>query len=356
MSRRLVVVAAAVLVAALAAGLVLWRLLAAGGDYERALGALPDSTLRATYTHWGQVREQAEGAGLGTDASRGEVRGFLDRAFEADLVSTSALAESTYALERRYGFSPLQADWEVLGQDEEGQVVVLAFPDDVDLGPVESRLRELGYAAPPDGPGSGGTWDGGADLVAALDPELTPVQHSMAVLPEDGLVVMSDEPASVTRTVEVVRAGADSLAGLVEASVAAAGEPVSSVLWASDFACQDLAMAEADPEDQRVAEQLVDRAGGVSPLTGLVIALQPDRSMRVGLSFETSEQASENLQPRVDLAAGDAPGQGGSFADRFRVTEGEAEGETVLLRLTPRQGEDFVFSDITHGPLLFATC
>ena len=77
-------------------------------------------------------------------------------------------------------------------------------------------------------------------------------------------------------------------------------------------------MASADEEDQRVAAQLVDRAGGVSPLTGLVIAQEEDRTITVGMLFETSSQASDNLQPRVDLAAGDAPGQGGSFADRFR--------------------------------------
>ena len=46
-----------------------------------------------------------------------------------------------------------------------------------------------------------------------------------------------------------------------------------------------------------------------------------------------SSQASENLQPRVDLASGDAPGQGGSFDERFRVTSGHADGQAEPLNV-----------------------
>ena len=73
------------------------------------------------------------------------------------------------------------------------------------------------------------------------------------------------------------------------------------------------------------------------------------------MHFETTDQASSDLQPRVDLASGDAPGQGGSFADRFRVTSGEAEGHDVVLGLTPRTRQA-VLSDVSTGPVLFATC
>ena len=166
--------------------------------------------------------------------------------------------------------------------------------------------------------GEGGTWEGSSDLVATIDPALTPVQQNVAVLPSEQLVLMSDSPAPVSSTASIVRGDASGLA--VQALTSVAGSPVTAELWASDFACEDLAMSSADEEDQRVASSLVEKAGGVSPLSGLVIAQQPDRSITVGMLFETSDQASENLQPRVDLAAGDAPGQGGTFPDRFRVT------------------------------------
>lgn len=349
-------VVAGVVLALVAAALVLWRLLSATGDFERALDTLPASTLRASYTDWSTVREQA--GPVTRDASAERVREFLDRAFDADLVSASALADSAAALERHYGVSPLGARWEVLGQDREAQVVVLAVEDDVDLEAVEGRLRDLGYAEPAGGAGQGGTWRGGADLVAALDPELTPAMHHLAVLPDEGLVVMSDLVEGVDRAVEVVQGDADGLAGAerVEESVAASGVPVSAVVWAADFACEDLTMAQADEEDQQVGEQLVADAGGVGPLAGMVMALQADRSLRVGLTYESAEQAERDLQARVDLAAGEAPGQGGSFTDRFTVADGLVDGDTVRLRLEPARGADFVFSDISRGPLLFATC
>ncbi|QNN54058.1 hypothetical protein [Nocardioides mesophilus] len=350
-------VATLALVAVLvAAGLVARRLLDRPDDLERAVGTLPQDVLRATYTDWAAVRSAAGGEDLDAGSAPRQVSAFLDRAFEQDLTSTSALAGSTYALEHRFGFSPLEARWEALGQGEQGQVVVLAFDDGTDLGGVERRLRTLGYAEPAGGAGSGGTWAGSADLVAALDPELTPVQQNVAVLPEDGLVLMSDAPGSVSAAAEVVRGDAPALRADGVVAAVAGGAPVTAVLWAGDFACADVSMARADEEDQQAAAALVREAGGVHPLTGLLIAREADGTLGVAMAFESDEQASEDLQARVDLAAGRAVGQGGSFTDRFRVSAGEADGRVVRLELTPRPRAGFVFSDITSGPLLFATC
>ena len=114
-------------------------------------------------------------------------------------------------------------------------------------------------------------------------------------------------------------------------------------------------MGSASVEDQQTGKRLVARAGGISPLEGLVMAQQPDRRLVVGMRFETGDQASANLQPRVDLASGDAPGQGGSFRDRFHVDSGEVDGQDVVLELTPRSRQA-VLSDVSTGPVLFATC
>ncbi len=352
MSRRLVAVAAAVLVLALA-GFVAWRVLEPPSDFEKAMGALPASTLRATYTDWAAVREEADGSGLDAGSPPEQVAAFLRRAFDLDLVSTSAVADSTLAMGERYGLSPLDVAWEALGQDESGQVVVLGVEDDVDLAGVEQSLRSLGYGAPDGGLGSGGTWVGSADLVATIDPSLTPVFQNAVVLPEERMLLLSDGEAAVSRAAEVV--AGDEPALDENGLAAAAREPVTAVLWASDFACEDLSMSAADEEDQRVADRLIDRAGGVSPLTGLVAARQPDGVITLALEFESDEQASGNLQPRVDLAGGEAPGQGGSFADRFTVASGKASGDLVLLDLVP-DGSGYVFSDLTSGPVLFATC
>lgn len=350
----LIAFVAGLVVLLVAAALIAWRLLDRPTDYERAVGYLPPDTLRVTYTDWAAVRSAAGGENLDAGSPQRQVDAFLDRAFEQDLTSTSALAESAAALADRYGVSPLDASWEALGQSREGQVVVLAVPEGVDLGGVEQRLRRLGYDEPAAGPGEGGVWEGSADLVASIDPDLTPVQQNVAVLPDERLVLMSDSPVPVSATADIVHGDASGLDVPVLTDVSA--QPVTATLWASDFACEDLSMGSADAEAQRVATSLVDRAGGVSPLTGLVIARQADRSIVVGMLFETTDRASANLQPRVDLAAGDAPGQGGSFADRFTVTSGERSDRAVVLELMPKKEAKFVFSDITTGPVLFATC
>ncbi len=54
-------------------------------------------------------------------------------------------------------------------------------------------------------------------------------------------------------------------------------------------------------------------------------------------------------------AAGPAPGQGGSFPERFELGRVVATGQVLTMELTPVEGT-FVVSDLSHGPVLFATC
>ena len=46
---------------------------------------------------------------------------------------------------------------------------------------------------------------------------------------------------------------------------------------------------------------------------------------------------------------------GGDFGDRFELASATAEGRSVILDLEPGEGE-YVLSDLSSGPLLFATC
>jgi hypothetical protein len=114
-------------------------------------------------------------------------------------------------------------------------------------------------------------------------------------------------------------------------------------------------MAGAGDDDQAEGEALVERAGEVNPMTGFAMAVRPGGDVRVAMSFESDEQARTNADSRAALAGGPAPGQGGDFTDRFRVRSATAEGATVLLDLEPVEGQ-YVLSDLTSGPVLFATC
>jgi hypothetical protein len=201
-------------------------------------------------------------------------------------------------------------------------------------------------------------WVGGSDLVAQIDADLTPVQQNVAVFPDDHLVLMSDNAAYLSTATAVAKGSADGLGDVagVDGLAAAADEPVAATQWVSTFACEDLSMGAADDGDQAEGERLVAAAGDAGPYEGLVMAMQPDRSLVVGLHFETADQADRNLQTRVDLASGPAPGQGGSFADRFEIASGKADGQDVVITTRPTGRTASVLSDLTSGPVLFATC
>ena len=112
----------------------------------------------------------------------------------------------------------------------------------------------------------------------------------------------------------------------------------------------------AADDDRRRAEARVAQVGGVAPLAGLAMAMQPDRTLRVVAHFEDSERARQNLRPRARLAVGEAVGRGGSFSDSFRLTDSRAVGGEVVLDLEPRERTGFVLSALYDGPVLFATC
>lgn len=348
----MIVIVLAVLLALVVGGVVGWRLLTAKSDYERAVALLPESTLRVSYTDWRAVRAAGDAPAPG--AGQGAVGAFLDKAFERDLSAASAIAESTYPLQELYGFSPLVVEWEVFGQGREGAVDVLQLADDADLGAIEDNLTDLGYAEPDS---AGGVWEASADLVAGLDGALTPTQQNVVVLADERLVLMSDSPAYATTAADVVRGDGPSVASLdgVEDLLSASESPLNAVLWADDFACEDLSMGSADPADQEAADALVSEAGGVSPLAGLVMAQETDLRMTVRMHFADSDAASANLQPRVDLASGEAPAQGGTWPDRFTIASAEADGADVTLELKPKPGTTLL-SELSRGPILFATC
>jgi hypothetical protein len=337
-----------------------WRVLQRT-DYEDALAMMPRSTLRATYTDWAAVRRLADGPSSSSSAGSGEIDEFLSRAYDQELTTTSAVVDATAALDEHYGFSPIDATWESYAQSRKGAVVAMRLPDNVDLTSVEDRLDKLGYQAPADGPGSGGVWAGTDELVVTIDAALTPVFTNLVVLPEEGLVLLSDDAGYLSDAAEVATGESDGLRAQdgVPALASAAsdpGRPVTAVLFADDFACEALSMGSTDEEDQARADELVEGAGGVSPVAGLVVAMYDDRSLVVGMHFESSSQASKNLRSRAELAVGEAVGQGGEYPERFRVVEARSDGEEVVMDLEPVDEALPVFSDLTQGPVLFATC
>jgi hypothetical protein len=347
--RRLWIVGAVVLALVVGAAGVVWWRHRDRTSFAWAVEHAPGGSQRLSWTDWAAVRRH-EHAHLSQRSSAADLRRFLARAYDDDLSSTSALVTSSAVLQERFGFSPASADWELYSQSYQGAVVMLHLPS-ADLDDVAAHLRDLGYREPvePDG-----VWQGGEDLLARISASLTPELQYVALDAPDGLVLTSDTAGFLAVAVDAVRGHGTRVTGL-GAVVDDAGEPLSAAVYAGSYACGALAMAHAGSADQAQARRLVAAAGEVNPYSAFAMSDQPDGTVRVAFEFESDAAARTNADARAALARGPAPGQGGTFRDRFRELSVTAHGSLVVMELQPRPGAS-VLSDLSTGPLLFATC
>ncbi len=268
--RRLwIVVAGVVGLAAVGGGYVWWQ----RGDetsFAWAVAHAPAGTQRASWTDWAAIRAH-EGVRLSDRSSAGELRRFLDAAYDDDLSSTSALVTSAPVLQQRFGFSPASADWELFSQSSQG-AVVMVHVDDVSLDDVADHLRELGYQEPS---ADDGVWQGGEDLVASVSASLSPELQYVALDRDDSLVLTSDSSSYLAGAMEALRGDGARVAGL-DAVVDDAGEPLSSAVYDGVYACGALAMAHAGASDQEQAKQLLSAAGEINPYSAFAMSDEPD--------------------------------------------------------------------------------
>jgi hypothetical protein len=347
--RRLWVGGTVVLALALAFGGWLWWRSRDDTAFAGAVERAPAGSQRLSWTDWAAIRAH-EHEPLSSTSSQGDLQRFLGRAYDDDLSSTSALVTSAPVLQRRFGFSPADADWELFSQSAQGAVVMLHLPK-ADLGRVAGDLARLGYRRPAQ---SDGMWSGGTDLLARISAGLTPELAYVAIDTHDSLILTSDTAAYLELAVRAATGHGDRVSGL-SGVVEDAGEPLSSAVYSGDYACGALAMAHAGADDQAAAARLVTAAGTVNPYSAFAMSDEPGGSVRVSFEFSDDASARANADSRARLAAGPAPGQGGSFSDRFSVDEVTAHGTLVSMRLSPRRDAS-VLSDLSTGPLLFATC
>lgn len=355
-TRRTILVVAVAVVAVLVIGFLgrkAWND-AHRTDFSEALDTVPRSTLRFAFTDWAAVRRQLDLPDQATP-SDATVEKLTSKAYDTDLSAASSIDESTAALQEHFGFSPANARWEAYAQSRAGATMVVRMPDGFDMDRVTQHLDDLGFTRPSK---STGVWKGGVDLVAAIDPTITPELQYVAVLADRHLVVTSDRESYAEVAAATALGDRGSLGDLASARdvVDPLPEPAAAMFWSRDFACSDLAMSQADDDAQAQADQLVATAGGVTPLTGLVMAMAPDRTLTVAEGFEDARQAKDNLRARARLAVGEAPGRGGSFSDDLRLVSSRTDGASVLLRFRPKEQTGFVLSALDNGPVLFATC
>lgn len=354
--RRGVVAVSAVVVLVLVAGALATRAVGWWGGTDRtafqeAVRLAPPTTVRFSWTDWSAAKAETR-AKVGPESSTEDVQDFLSRAYERDLTSRSALVDTVPVLNEQFGWSPASLRWELLAQGPRGQVDLLRLDDDVDLGDLRGRLQDRGYRE-----SKAGVWVGGPSVLAAVGQrqgqDTTPILQHFAFDDDRHLLLASDTEAYLASALDDL----EDHDTTVDDVMAAVGdpEPASATVYAGSYACEELAMGQADEEDQAQAKELIAEAGPISPLTGFALVLRRDGDLTVALSFEKDEQARSNARTRARLASGDAPGQGGTFPDRFRLGRVEARGTVVTMALTPKP-DTYVLSDLSDGPVLFATC
>jgi hypothetical protein len=323
-----------------------------GSELERATALLPKETLRVAWTDWAGVREELDATGI-DDTGPGAEK-FLARASDRDLASASPTAASSMAIADAFGFSPLTSEWELLGQGPHGMVLILKLGDDADFGAIADRFEDTGFSRPDKDALSGGVWKGGPDVITNVPDLGDPVLQNVAFVEQDHLLVTSDAADYLADAMPAVKGDADGLdlADLVDPIE----DPLAAVGFASDYACEDLSMGAADEGGQALADQLVEQAGGVSPLTGYVAALRPGGRMTVVFDFETDKQAGKNAKSRRALAGMDDPGQLVSYPELFQVEDSKADGHRVVLRLKDVADDGFALTNTTEGPVLLAAC
>jgi hypothetical protein len=308
--------------------------------FEQATSYAPPDAERLSWTDWAAVRKQ-----VGSD---------LDAAYDADLSSASALVQSAPVLQSKFGFSPANADWELFSQSAAGAVVIVKLPDGDAVDAVADHLDDVGFTRPDS---DTGVWTGGDTLLPEIGDNLTPELQYVAVDADDGLVLTSDRADYLQQVVDGLGddGSDDDLPGPMRSVVEGSGEPLSAAVYDGDNVCSKLAMSQADADDQAAGDLLIEKAGPVDPMTAYALSVQPGGDVRAVMAFADDDQARRNADSRAALATGPAPGQGGDFGDRFSLESATAEGDLVTLDLAPVTGS-YVFSDLSSGPVLFATC
>lgn len=327
-----------------------------GGDIDEAMRLAPAEATRVSFTDWAGIR-QSVGADLDADSSPEEVHEMIDKAYSSDLTSASVLPDSSGLLQQHFGWSPATLDWELFSQSTEGALTIARL-DDMDSDHLAEQLTSMGFAAPDEDPADGGVWDGTLVPFSSLtdsgvDSEASPQLSYIAFLPDQDLILASDGRRYLSDQVDAL--GDGDLHKPMTAAADNLGDPLSAFVYDGDFTCSEIGLGGASAADQDQADGLIDNAGDINPVAGFGMAAEPGGDVRVAMSFEDGDQARTNADTRAKLAVGPAPGQGGSFDERFKLGKVAADGDVVTMQLKPKDDSP-VLSDLANGPLLFATC
>ena len=178
------------------------------------------------------------------------------------------------------------------------------------------------------------------------------------LLADDGLVVTSDTPEYAAVATAAAAGDGDRVDGLDDVVDASGSAHVRGGADAGSYACEQLAMAQADGPGPGPGGRAGRGGGHGQPADGVRDVRAAGRSTSARcMSFETDDQARANADSRAALAAGPGAGAGRRLRRSVRGGLGRRpQGRSVVLELRTACDGAYVVSDLSSGPVLFASC
>ena len=307
-------------------------------ELERAVALAPAGAERLTWTDWAGVRREL---GRRRRRRRRRHRG-------ADELPRRRLRRRPDLRRRRcwsrprrctsgFGFSPATLDWELLSQSADGRggdAAAAGRRPTSTSSPTGSR--SLGYQRPDD---DDGVWRGRARPAAGRSARSPRSCSTSPSTPTSGWCVASDTEALPAERRSSGDRRADGCRGPRRAwsRRRASRSPPRST--AATYACSALAMGTADAADQDAGRPAGRGGGRGQPAHRLRDgARSPAATYGWRCRSRTTTRPGPTPTPARRWPSGPAPGQGGDFADRFRLGQVTAEGEVVTMALRPGRG------------------
>ncbi|MET0449041.1 MAG: hypothetical protein ABW004_11565 [Aeromicrobium sp.] len=315
-----------------------------------ALDALPADTVVAGFTDWASIRDDLGVGAASTAAGRDAL---TDEASLRDLTTRSVLGGVIDDMQKAYGWSAADLEWESYGQSRSGAAMVARFTDAVSIDDVEARLGELGYSR------DGDVWSIDVAGSTAVGPELARTLGQLAFVPRRRIVVAADRAGYVPAVLATIRGhepSALSVRGLADVAGALAGSD-TAVLQGGSFGCRATSLDALGPDVAAQADAALARAGDLTTpaFTGRGLVDGPrSQSIRFVAAFGSPAEAADQLRVRSALATGPFIGRTGQIDDALDLVGSTTEGSTATLRfdLDPDRGA-FMSGE---GALLFAGC
>lgn len=299
------------------------------GPLSGAVSALPASTVNANFTHWDSILRSHTVA----------------EARERDLVTRSAIIDSSSDLEAGLGIRLRDVVWEAYGQGGFGEAAVVRLKRSM---PSTAQLRKRGYR--PDHE----LWLATGRLAA--DESLVTV---VALMPHDGVIVIGPGRRAVTAMRATIRGTSPSLAGV--RSVAEITRELAGVQTAliqtSGIGCETTQVA-VDAETERQAAAAEARSGALVAYSvlgrGLRDGASEDQRFVVAMAFGSARVAADQARIRADLSHGAFVGRSGDMADVLRLRSARSDGSTAVLGYDHPADAEYLMTG--RGPLLPASC